>query len=62
MKSPLGMAHRITPGLWWTLSLAVALADQAIKYVIEGSLSVGAVVPLTPVFNLLRRYSRNGPD
>ncbi|RJX82255.1 signal peptidase II [Pseudomonas sp. LS-2] len=57
MKSPLGMAHRITPGLWWTLSLAVALADQAIKYVIEGSLSVGAVVPQTPVFNLVHCWN-----
>ncbi|ENL7816578.1 lipoprotein signal peptidase [Pseudomonas aeruginosa] len=53
MKSPLGVTHAIAPGLWWALSLTVALADQAIKYAIEGSLSVGSVIPQTPFFNLV---------
>ena len=45
------------PWLWWTLSLAIALADQVSKSVIEGSLPVGSVTPLTTFFNLVHFWN-----
>lgn len=57
MKSPFGVARCIAPWLWWTLSLAIALADQAFKSVIEGSLPVGTEAPLAPFFNLVHFWN-----
>ncbi|PMV97121.1 MULTISPECIES: signal peptidase II [unclassified Pseudomonas] len=57
MTSPLGMAHFIAPWLWWTLSLAIALADQVFKNAIEVLFPVGTVIPLTAVFNLVHFWN-----
>lgn len=57
MKSPIGMAHFIAPWAWWTLSLAIALADQAFKSAIEDSLPAGTVAPLAPFFNLVHFWN-----
>ena len=56
MKSPLGIAH-FAPWRWWTLSLGIALADQAFKHVIEGSFPVGTVTPLASFFNLVHFWN-----
>ena len=57
MKSPLGAPLFIAPLLWWTLSLVIASADQAIKSVITGSLPVGTVIPLASFFNLVHFWN-----
>ena len=57
MTSPLGMAHFSAPWLWWTLSLAIALADQVFKNAIEVLFPVGTVIPLTAVFNLVHFWN-----
>ncbi len=57
MTSPLGMEHFIAPWLWWTLSLAIALADQVFKNAIEVLFPVGTVIPLTAVFNLVHFWN-----
>lgn len=57
MKSPLGMTHSTAPWIWWTVSLAIALADQTFKSAIVDSLPVGTVIPLTAVFNLVHFWN-----
>lgn len=57
MKSPPKMAVFITSWLWWTLALAIASADQALKSAIAGSLPVGTVIPLAPFFNLVHFWN-----
>ena len=47
----------IAPWLWWTLSLAIALADQVFKNAIEVLFPVGTVIPLTAVFNLVHFWN-----
>ena len=57
MKSPLGMTHSTASWIWWTVSLAIALADQTFKSAIVDSLPVGTVIPLTAVFNLVHFWN-----
>lgn len=57
MKPPLGMAHRSAPWMWLMLSLAIALADQLLKFAIVDSLPVGTVIPLTEFFNLVHFWN-----
>ncbi len=47
----------VAPWLWWTLSLAIASADQAFKSAVAGSLPVGTVIPLAPFFNLVHFWN-----
>lgn len=57
MKSLPGVTHFIAPWRWWTLALAIASADQALKSAIAGSLPVGTVIPLAPFFNLVHFWN-----
>ena len=51
------MTHFIAPWRWWTLALAIASADQALKSAIAGALPVGSVIPLAPFFNLVHFWN-----
>lgn len=42
---------------WWSLALAVALADQAAKYAVHAGLTPDAVVPVTGFLNLVHRWN-----
>ena len=57
MKSLPGVTHFIAPWRWWTLALAIASADQALKSAIAGALPVGSVIPLAPFFNLVHFWN-----
>ena len=57
MKSPPGAPLFIAPWLWWTLSLVITSADQAIKSVIMGAFPVGTVIPLASFFNLVHFWN-----
>jgi len=57
MKSVPGVTHFIAPWRWWTLALAIASADQALKSAIAGALPVGSVIPLAPFFNLVHFWN-----
>ena len=57
MKSLPGVTHFIAPWRWWTLALAIASADQALKSAITGALPVGSVIPLAPFFNLVHFWN-----
>jgi signal peptidase II len=57
MKSLPGVTHFIAPWRWWTLALAIASADQALKSAMAGALPVGSVIPLAPFFNLVHFWN-----
>ncbi len=42
---------------WWTLALAIAGADQAIKYAVQTGLPYDASIFITSFFNLVHRWN-----
>jgi signal peptidase II len=42
---------------WWTLALLVAMADQAVKFVVHTLMFYGQSIPLTGFFNLVHVWN-----